>query len=95
MRVLPTRDALFRPYYQPGRTTDGRGKDSGNPGVGGSQEGDWLRYFLELAIYYSRFISGYSDRNSSVTELLKKSKPCVWSKECKKAFEGLKAAVTE
>ncbi|XP_049392467.1 uncharacterized protein LOC125856860 [Solanum stenotomum] len=42
-----------------------------------------------------RFISGYSTKADPLTELLKKNKPWVWSEECQKAFESLKAAVTE
>lgn len=54
-----------------------------------------LRSFVGLANYYRRFISGYSDKAASLTELLKKNKPWVWSEQCQKAFESLKAAVTE
>ena len=54
-----------------------------------------LRSFLGLANYYRRFISGYFAKAAPLTELLKKNKPWVWSEDCRKAFEGLKAAVTE
>ncbi|XP_055814610.1 uncharacterized protein LOC129884317 [Solanum dulcamara] len=54
-----------------------------------------LRFFLGLANYYRRFISAYSARAASLTELLKKNKLWVWSEECKESFEDLKAAVTE
>lgn len=49
-----------------------------------------LRSFLGLVNYYRRFISGYSAKATSLTELLKKTKPWVWTKHCHKAFEGLK-----
>uniref|UniRef100_A0A3Q7IZA9 Reverse transcriptase domain-containing protein n=1 Tax=Solanum lycopersicum TaxID=4081 RepID=A0A3Q7IZA9_SOLLC len=54
-----------------------------------------LRSFLGLANYYCRFISGYFAKAAPFIELLKKNKPWVWSEDCRKAFEGLKAAVTE
>ncbi|XP_070008643.1 uncharacterized mitochondrial protein AtMg00860-like [Nicotiana sylvestris] len=54
-----------------------------------------LRSFLGLVNYYRRFISGYSAKASPLTELLKKNKPWVWTEHCQKAFECLKAAVTD
>ena len=51
--------------------------------------------FLGLVNYYRRIISGYSAKAAPFIELLKKNKPWVWSEDCRKAFEGLKAAVTE
>nr|XP_016508684.1 PREDICTED: uncharacterized protein LOC107826238 [Nicotiana tabacum] len=38
---------------------------------------------------------GYSAKAVPLTELLKKNKPWVWTEHCQKAFECLKAAVTE
>nr|XP_033514680.1 uncharacterized mitochondrial protein AtMg00860-like [Nicotiana tomentosiformis] len=54
-----------------------------------------FRSFLGLVNYYRRFMSGYSTKAEPLTELLKKSKPWVWTEHCQKAFEGLKEAVTE
>ncbi|KAL5835881.1 hypothetical protein ACOSQ3_015433 [Xanthoceras sorbifolium] len=51
--------------------------------------------FLGLVNYYRRFIKGYLARAAPLTDLLKKNKAWEWSKECQKAFEGLKKAVTE
>nr|XP_033508465.1 uncharacterized protein LOC117273398 [Nicotiana tomentosiformis] len=54
-----------------------------------------LRSFLGLVNYYRRFICGYSAKAAPLTELLKKNKPWVWTEHCQRAFEDLKAAVTE
>ncbi|KAK3027112.1 hypothetical protein RJ639_042406 [Escallonia herrerae] len=54
-----------------------------------------LRSFLGLANYYRRFIKGYSDKTTPLTDLLKKEKTWEWSKRCQTAFEGLKEAVME
>ncbi|XP_055822068.1 uncharacterized mitochondrial protein AtMg00860-like [Solanum dulcamara] len=54
-----------------------------------------LRSFLGLANYYRRFISGYSDKATLLTKLLKKNKLWVWREHCRKAFEELKAIITE
>ncbi|XP_016165032.1 uncharacterized protein LOC107607616 [Arachis ipaensis] len=54
-----------------------------------------LRSFLGLANYYQRFIKGYSTKAAPLTDLLKKNHSWEWSKECQKAFDELKAAITE
>ncbi|XP_057733997.1 uncharacterized protein LOC130949239 [Arachis stenosperma] len=54
-----------------------------------------LRSFLGLANYYRRFIKGYSAKAAPLTDLLKKNHSWKWSKECQKAFDELKAAITE
>ncbi|XP_075096551.1 putative mitochondrial protein AtMg00860 [Nicotiana tabacum] len=54
-----------------------------------------LRSFLVLVNYYRRFISGYSAKAALLTKLLKKNKPWVWMEHYQKAFECLKASVTE
>ncbi|KAE8729756.1 cytochrome P450 78A7-like [Hibiscus syriacus] len=54
-----------------------------------------MRSFLGLVNYYRRFIQGYSARASPLTDLLKKGKTWEWSKQCQKAFEDLKAAVSQ
>ncbi|XP_070007039.1 uncharacterized mitochondrial protein AtMg00860-like [Nicotiana sylvestris] len=53
-----------------------------------------LRSFLGLVNYYRQFISGYLAKAAPLTELLKRNKPWVWMEHCQKAFECLKAAVT-
>ncbi|XP_031106210.1 uncharacterized protein LOC116010851 [Ipomoea triloba] len=54
-----------------------------------------LRSFLGLVNYYRRFIEGYSKRAAPLTDLLKKGKTWVWSEDCQKAFDDLKAAVSQ
>nr|XP_025640756.1 uncharacterized protein LOC112735435 [Arachis hypogaea] len=54
-----------------------------------------LRSFLGLANYYRRFIKAYSAKAAPLTDLLKKNHSWEWSKECQKAFDELKAAITE
>ncbi|XP_016167260.1 uncharacterized protein LOC107609750 [Arachis ipaensis] len=54
-----------------------------------------LRSFLGLANYYRRFIKGYSAKAAPLTDLLKKNHSWEWSKECQKAFDELKAAITK
>ncbi|XP_025664647.1 uncharacterized mitochondrial protein AtMg00860-like [Arachis hypogaea] len=54
-----------------------------------------LRSFLGLANYYRRFIKGYSAKAAPLTDLLKKNHSWEWSNECQKAFDELKAAITE
>lgn len=54
-----------------------------------------LRSFLGLANYYRRFILGYSTIAAPLTDLLKKDHSWEWTELCKRAFEGLKSAITE
>ena len=54
-----------------------------------------LQFFLGLANYKRRFISGYSTKVTLLAELLKKNKSWVLNEECLKVFKGLKAAVKE
>ncbi|GJY53363.1 putative nucleotidyltransferase, ribonuclease H [Tanacetum coccineum] len=54
-----------------------------------------LRSFLGLVNYYRRFIMGYSDIASPLTDLLKKNQAWIWDEECQAAFESLKKAVIE
>nr|XP_025678924.1 uncharacterized protein LOC112778859 [Arachis hypogaea] len=54
-----------------------------------------LRSFLGLANYYRRFIKGYSAKVAPLTDLLKNNHSWEWSKECQKAFDELKVAITE
>ena len=54
-----------------------------------------MRSFLGLANYYRRFVEGFSQRATPLTELLKKDHPWSWSNECQMAFEDLKATMTK
>ncbi|KAE8708434.1 cytochrome P450 78A7-like [Hibiscus syriacus] len=54
-----------------------------------------MRSFFGLVNYYRRFIQGYSARASLLMDLLKKGKAREWSEQCQKAFEDLKAAVSQ
>ncbi|XP_012859014.1 PREDICTED: uncharacterized protein LOC105978142 [Erythranthe guttata] len=54
-----------------------------------------LRSFLGLINYYRRFIKGYSARAAPLTDLLKKNKTWEWPDSCQRAFEDLKAAVSQ
>uniref|UniRef100_A0A3Q7J5Y6 Reverse transcriptase/retrotransposon-derived protein RNase H-like domain-containing protein n=1 Tax=Solanum lycopersicum TaxID=4081 RepID=A0A3Q7J5Y6_SOLLC len=52
-----------------------------------------FRSFIGLAIYYRKFIVGYSKREETVTNLLKKDTKWVWSERCQEAFQKLKEAI--
>ncbi|CAM8951311.1 unnamed protein product [Rhodiola kirilowii] len=54
-----------------------------------------MRSFLGLVNYYRRFIKGYSARAAPLTDLLKKAKAWVWTKQCQEAFDSLKKAICE
>ena len=54
-----------------------------------------LRSFLGLANYYRRFIKGYSNIVSPLTDLLKKDRVWDWDIECRMAFESLKQAISK
>ena len=54
-----------------------------------------LRSLLGLAIYYLRFINGYSSKATSITELLKNNKPWVRIKKCQREIAGFETAVKE
>ncbi|KAL2923900.1 Retrovirus-related Pol polyprotein from transposon 17.6 [Bienertia sinuspersici] len=53
-----------------------------------------LRSFLGLANYYRKFIKGYSDKVSPLTELLKKGEKWQWTERCRESFDNLKAAIS-
>ena len=46
-----------------------------------------VRSFVGLAIYYRRFVKGFSSIASQLTNLTKQSVPFVWSDECKESFQ--------
>uniref|UniRef100_A0A3Q7I1T9 Reverse transcriptase/retrotransposon-derived protein RNase H-like domain-containing protein n=1 Tax=Solanum lycopersicum TaxID=4081 RepID=A0A3Q7I1T9_SOLLC len=52
-----------------------------------------LRLFLGLDNYYRKFITGYSKRVTTLTDLLKKDTKWVWSERCDEAFQNLKEAI--
>ncbi|KAI0992795.1 hypothetical protein K3495_g15389, partial [Podosphaera aphanis] len=54
-----------------------------------------IQAFLGFANFYRRFIKGFSRVAAPLTSLTKKDNPWVWSLECSKAFQDLKAAFTQ
>ena len=54
-----------------------------------------LRSFLELANYYRRFVKGYSNIASPLTNFLKKNQAWDWDIEYRMAFESLKQAMSK
>ncbi len=53
-----------------------------------------VRSFMGLAGYYRRFVKGFSQIGSPLTELLKNDVEFKWSNEQQEAFEKLKKAIT-
>ena len=54
-----------------------------------------VRSFLGTVGYYRKFIHMFSDVAAPITELLQKEKPFHWGTEQQKAFEKLKAAISQ
>nr|GEX64756.1 peptidyl-prolyl cis-trans isomerase CYP19-3 [Tanacetum cinerariifolium] len=54
-----------------------------------------VRSFLGHAVFYRRFIQGFSKISRPMTHLLEKETPFVFSKDCIDAFETLKKKLTE
>ncbi|XP_042059547.1 uncharacterized protein LOC121804064 [Salvia splendens] len=48
-----------------------------------------VRSFLCMAGYYRRFVEGFSIIVGSMTKLLRKKAPFIWSEECHKSFDEL------
>ena len=53
-----------------------------------------LRYFLGLTHYFCRSVQGYTNLVGSLSNLLQKGTPIVWSADCQAAFAGVKLALT-
>ena len=53
-----------------------------------------IRSFLGHAGFYKRFIRDFSSIAQTLTSLLSKDTPFVWSEECDKAFSLLKSSRT-
>jgi hypothetical protein len=53
-----------------------------------------IRSFLGLAVYYQRFIEGFSKISKPMTELLKKDKKFEWTSACEASFQELKKRLT-
>ena len=53
-----------------------------------------VRSFLEMAVYYRRFIENFSKLAKPMTDLLKKDKKFEWSEKAEEAFQVLKTNLT-
>ena len=53
-----------------------------------------VRRFVGLASYYRRFVQNFADIAKPLTDLTKGNATFVWSSDCAKAFETLKAKLT-
>ncbi|KAJ8627132.1 hypothetical protein MRB53_020439 [Persea americana] len=54
-----------------------------------------LQSFLGLVNYYRRFIKGYSNITTPLTDMLKKGRVWEWSPGCQQALDRKKCAITE
>ncbi len=54
-----------------------------------------LRSFLGLANFFRRFIQGYSSLVAPLTALTSAKTPWNWTDQCRRAFEGVKRALTQ
>ena len=53
-----------------------------------------VRSFLDLANYFKKFMQGYSQMVSLLTDLTRTSKAWIWIDECTEAFEKVKYSLT-
>ncbi|KAH0662286.1 hypothetical protein KY284_027217 [Solanum tuberosum] len=53
-----------------------------------------IRSFFGLAVYYRRFVEGFSSISSPLTKLTQKIVKFQWSEACKKSFQELKKRLT-
>ena len=49
-----------------------------------------IRSFVGLAIYYRRFIEGFSKIVTPLTQLIQKDQPFTWMDKCEESFQNLK-----
>ena len=61
---------------------------------GSPQNAAEIRSFLGLAGYYRRFVKGFSAMAAPLTKLTRKNVPFVWTEECERSFQELKARLT-
>ena len=54
-----------------------------------------VRSFLGLAVYYRRFVKGFSVIASLLTKLLRKGVKFEWTDKCQDSFEQLKEMLVE
>ena len=52
-----------------------------------------VRSFLGATSYYRKYIPGFADIASPLTNLTKKNQKFVWTEKCQSAFERLKEAL--
>jgi hypothetical protein len=53
-----------------------------------------VRCFLGMAVYYRRFIKGFSSIARPMIELLKKDNKFVWTPKCEESFQAIKEKLT-
>jgi hypothetical protein len=53
-----------------------------------------VQSFLGMAVYYQRFIEGFSKIAKPMTALLEKNAKFVWTEQCQASFEELKKSLT-
>ena len=53
-----------------------------------------VRSFLGLAVYYRRFVEGFSKKVNPLTQLTRKDQPFSWTEKCEEGFEEMKRCLT-
>ena len=54
-----------------------------------------IRSFLGIAVYYRRFVEGFSSIAAPLTKLMRKDIPFIWSEAQQESFEKLKSVLTQ